>query len=117
MDRIIVNEIVCYAYHGVLPEENTLGQEFRVSIELGIDLSGHKNDQIDQVTDYRQAIAIVEEIMYEKPCRLLETLACTIADKLLQIPEVLETTVEISKPHPPIPRVSGGISVVINKRK
>lgn len=117
MDRIIVERIICYGFHGVLLEEQTLGQEFQVSLELGLDLSGHREDQLDTVPDYRSAVAIVEEIMYGQSCRLLETLACRIADKLLAMPGVLEAAVEVRKPNPPIPGVQGGVSVMVTRSK
>ncbi len=117
MDRIVVERIVCFGYHGVLLEEQTLGQEFQVSLELGVDLSTHKNDQIDKVPDYRTAISIVEDIMYGQSRRLLETLACDIADKLLLVGGVVEVTVEVCKPNPPIPGVQGGVSVMVNRVK
>ncbi|MGM0688516.1 MAG: dihydroneopterin aldolase [Bacillota bacterium] len=117
MDRIIVERIVCFGYHGVLLEEQTMGQEFQVSLELGIDLSSLKDDQLDQVPDYRAAVSIVEEVMYGQSRRLLETLACQIADKLLAIPGIIEATVEVRKPNPPLPGVQGGVSVVITRGK
>jgi 7,8-dihydroneopterin aldolase/epimerase/oxygenase len=117
LDRIIVERIVCYGYHGVLLEEQSLGQEFQVSLELGLDLSRHQDDQIDAVPDYRSAVAMVEEIMYGQSCRLLETLACRIADKLLTLMGVLEVTVEVRKVNPPIPGVQGGVSVLVTRGK
>lgn len=117
MDRILVDKIVCYAYHGVLPEEQSIGQEFQVSLELGIDLSSHKIDRLDQVPDYRAAVSIVESVLYGESCRLLETLACRIADQLITLPGILETTVEVSKPNPPIPGVHGGVSVIVTRCK
>jgi dihydroneopterin aldolase len=115
MDRIIVERIVCFAYHGVLIEEQTLGQEFQVSLDLGLDLSDHADDHIDYVPDYRTAVSMVEEVMYGQSLRLLETLACRIADKLLTIPGIIEATVEVRKPNPPIPGVQGGISVLVTR--
>ncbi len=115
MDRIIVERIVCYAFHGVMLEEQSLGQEFQVSLELGVDLSGHNSDQIDGAVDYRVAIAIVEEVMYGSSCRLLETLACRIADRLLALEGVIEAAVEVRKPNPPIPGVQGGVSVMVSR--
>ncbi len=117
MDRIIVERIVCYGYHGLLLEEQTLGQEFQISLELGVDLSAHSDDQIDRVPDYRSAVAIVEEVMYGQTCRLLETLGCRIADKLLSIEGVIEATVEVRKPNPPLPGVQGGVSVMVSRGK
>ena len=117
MDRIIIERIVCFGYHGVLLEEQTLGQEFQVSLELGLDLSDHRDDRIDAVPDYRAAVAIAEEIMYGPACRLLETLACRIADKLIAMDGVIEVAVEVRKPNPPIPGVQGGVSVMVTRGK
>lgn len=117
MDRVIIESFVCYAYHGLLPEETSLGQEFQVSLELGVDLSGHREDDLDQVLDYRKAVVVIEEVMYGDSCRLLETLACRIADKLLTLQGVLEATVEVRKPNPPIPGVQGGVGVMVSRRK
>ncbi len=115
MDRIIVERITCFGYHGVLLEEQTMGQEFQVSLELGVDLTGELDDQIDNVPDYRVAVSIVEEVLYGRSCRLLETLAVRIADKLLALPGIVEATVEVRKPNPPIPGVQGGVSVIITR--
>ncbi len=117
LDHIIVERIVCYGYHGVLLEEQTLGQEFQVSLDLGIDLSSHNDDRIDNVPDYRDAVSIVEEVIYGQPRRLLETLACRIADKLLTINGIIEATVEVRKPNPPLPGVQGGVSVIVTRGK
>ncbi len=117
MDRIIVEGFVCYAHHGVLPEEISLGQEFHVSIELGVDLSSHHDDVIEAVPDYRKAVMIIEEVMYGESCQLLETLACRIADKLLNVPGIIEAAVEVRKPNPPIPGIQGGVGVLVNRRR
>ena len=115
MDRIIIERIVCYGYHGVLLEEQTLGQEFQVSVELGLNLPEHCDDNIGSVPDYREAVAMVEEVMYGPSCRLLETLACRIADMLLTIPGIVEAAVEVRKPNPPLPGVQGGVSVMVSR--
>ncbi len=117
MDRIIVERIVCYGYHGVLLEEQTLGQEFQVSLELGLDLSGHEDDHINRVPDYRAAVQMVEQVICGQSCQLLETLACRIADKLLALAGVFEVVVEVRKPNPPIPGVQGGVSIVVTRSK
>lgn len=117
MDRISIDDIVYYAYHGVLPEERQLGQVFATSIKLGVDLSEHCRDDLNRVVDYRRAVAVVREIICGEPCRLLETLACRIAESLLEIPGILEAEVEVRKPNPPLPGVKGGIGVAVRRRK
>ena len=34
MDRIRIEDLEIFAYHGVFPEENTLGQKFVISADL-----------------------------------------------------------------------------------
>ena len=38
LDKIYVNKMEFYGYHGVFPEENTLGQRFRVDLIVETDL-------------------------------------------------------------------------------
>lgn len=82
-----------------------------------MNLGDHEEDYLEAVPDYRRAVIAVEEVMHGEPCRLLETLACRIAEKLLKLPGVLEAAVEVRKPHPPLPGVHGGAAVVVNRRK
>lgn len=117
MDRVIIDDITFYAYHGILPGEKELGQEFTVNIELGIDLETPFNDRIEDVADYRKAISAAETVMLGEPCQLLETLACRIADKILQIPGIMETTVEVRKSNPPVPGLRGGVSVLVTRTR
>ena len=117
MDRISIDDITCYAYHGVLPEERKLGQEFEVSLELVTDFSVIKEDRIEEAVDYRRAVDIARGIICGEPCRLLETLAERIAGRLLQLPGITEVEVEVRKPNPPLPGIKGGIGVSISRRR
>ncbi len=116
MDKIIIDDIISYAYHGVLPEERELGQEFQISLELGADFSVIKDDQIEQAVDYRHAVEVVQKIMKGPSCHLLETLAVRIANQLLLVPGVMEVEVEVRKPNPPLAAVSGGTGVIVTRR-
>ena len=116
MDRLIINDIVSYAYHGVLPQEEELGQEFRTSVELAVNLSGLADDRLEEVADYRAVLAIVQDVMQNQRCRLLETLACRIAGRLAALPGVLQATVRVQKPHPPLPGIQGGVAVEVSRR-
>lgn len=117
MDWISIDDISCYAYHGLLPEERELGQEFEVSLELGTDFKIIKEDRIEDAVDYRRAVEVVQDVLYGDPCRLLETLAEKIADRLLQLPGIEEVQVEVRKPNPPIPRLKSGVGVSISRSR
>lgn len=46
---ILLKEIRCYAYHGVAPQENLIGNEYLIDLKLKVDIS--KAAQTDEVTD------------------------------------------------------------------
>lgn len=114
---IKINEIACYGYHGVLPEEQKLGQEFRVSLELSVARAAPTSDSLSETFDYREAVEIACRILEGRPKRLLETLAEEIAAALLDLEPVDRVKVCVCKPHPPIAAVHGGIAVEINRQK
>lgn len=114
---ITIKEISCYGYHGVLAEEQVLGQEFRVSLELKIDKPAPQKDLLSETVDYRAAVEAVRRVIEGPPRRLLETLAEEIAAGILALPGIREVKVSVSKPHPPIPAVRGGVTVEIRRSR
>ncbi len=88
-----------YAYHGVNPEERSLGQRFLVDVELTTDLraAGHSDNLADTVnysTVYQRVRAIVEG----EPRQLIESVADAIARDLLVDARVAHVTVAVRKP-------------------
>ncbi len=49
MDKIVMKSLAFFGYHGVMEEEETLGQKFFIDIELYTDLN--KAGQSDKVED------------------------------------------------------------------
>ncbi len=117
MDRIKLKELRFFGRHGVLPEENRLGQQFTVSLTLELDLSeAGRNDSLEGSIDYRELIRVATEVMEGPPVKLLETLAETLARQTLTaFPQVGSVTVEVGKPNPPIPVESSGTFVEITR--
>ena len=120
MDRIRLNEMVFYGYHGVLPEERTLGQRFVVSVELHLDLKdAGLTDDLDRTVNYSEVYAAVREVVAGPPFRLIETVAERIAARLLaDHPSVTFVSVSVNKPAPPIAgAVLGSAEVYIERRR
>ena len=46
---ILLKEIRCYAYHGVAPQENLIGNEYLIDLKLKVDIS--KATRTDEVAD------------------------------------------------------------------
>ncbi|EAA0397768.1 dihydroneopterin aldolase [Listeria monocytogenes] len=119
MDKIYLNELVFYGYHGVLAEETKLGQTFRVSLILG--LSTKKagiSDSVDDTVSYAEVYETVKEIVEGTPFKLIEALAEKIATEVLTgYPLLEEVTIKLIKPNPPIPGHYDSVAVEIERKR
>jgi len=118
MDKIYLNELEFYGYHGVLPEETKLGQRFRVSLVLEIDLTkAGQSDDLNDTVSYAEIYELCKKIVEGKPYRLLEAVADRIANATLnQFTLVKQITVKVIKPDPPIPGHYQSVAVEITRR-
>ena len=115
-DRILLQGIQFYGYHGVYDEERRLGQRFLVDVELSLDLAGAESwDDVSQAVDYGQVYAAVLEIGTRQQFKLLETLAARIASTLLERFPIRQVTVRATKPTPPLPGMLSGVSVEVTR--
>jgi dihydroneopterin aldolase len=115
-DRILIHGIQFYGYHGVHAEERKLGQLFQADVELCLDLrAAAQRDDLGATVDYGQVSAAVLEVGTRDPCRLLERLAEQIAASLLLRFPIQQVTVRVTKPHPPLSNVVGGVSVEVTR--
>ncbi|WP_277673969.1 dihydroneopterin aldolase [Piscibacillus halophilus] len=105
MDKILLNRMMFYGYHGLFPEENKLGQRFTVDVELMADLrqAGQTDDMNDSM-DYGQVYQVIQRVVEGEAKNLIETVAEKIAQSLFNAFNKLEAVkVHIDKPGPPIP--------------
>ncbi len=118
-DTIRVKNLRFYGRHGILPEENTLGQHFLVSLALEIDLQpAGTSDDLERGIDYRKVIEIAKGVVEGTPVKLLETVAEKIAERTLEdCPQVTAVTVELGKANPPIDVDCSGIFVEIRRTR
>lgn len=115
-DRIILNGIRFYGYHGVREEERRLGQHFLVDLDLRLDLrAAAEADDLARGVDYGQVLQTVLEIGMGEPLKLLEALASRIASRLLDRFPVQQVTVRVTKPAPPLSGLSGGVAVELTR--
>lgn len=114
-DRIILENMLFFGYHGVLPAENSLGQRFAVSIVMEHPLqTAAVTEELGDTLDYARIYAEVKEIMEGPPCRLLETLAEKIAAQVLTLGAV-RVSVTVKKMHPPLPGQLEFVAVEITR--
>ncbi len=106
MDYIHLRDMQFFGYHGVLPEETVLGQRFRASVSLAVNIQkAGQTDNLEDTVSYVDVYEICKDIIEGKPFKLLEAVAETVAARVLSQYEgqVMGCRVEIIKPDPPIP--------------
>jgi dihydroneopterin aldolase len=117
MDKIYVNDIRAFGYSGALPEENVLGQWFRVDLTLLLDLAAAgSSDVLADTYNYAGAVTAVQQLIQQRPFNLVETLASEIAKAVLGTDDRLtQITVKLTKLTPPVPHFAGDIAVEITR--
>lgn len=115
-DRIRLEGIEVYAYHGVLDEEKEHGQTFIVDVELELDLAAAaKEDDLSSTIDYGElAIAVHDRVSRER-WDLIERVAERVADLVLEDGRVTSVSVTIHKPAAPIAVAFSDVSVTVHR--
>lgn len=118
MDKIILEGMEFYGYHGARPEEKTLGQRFIVDVELFLDLrQAGETDSLDRTVNYAQVFELVQSIVGGRSRQLIESVAEAIADALLTQFPVDEVLVRVKKPQAPLPGRFVWAAVEIGRKK
>ncbi|MYL60652.1 dihydroneopterin aldolase [Virgibacillus halodenitrificans] len=119
MDKIVLKNLQFYGYHGLLPEENKLGQRFQVDVDLYADLK--KPGETDAMGDsihYGHAYEVIQQIVEGEPYNLIEAVAEKIANELLRSFTLLSAcTIKVIKPDPPIPGHYHSVAVEIYRER
>ena len=111
-DRIVLEGMAFHGYHGVFAEEAKLGARFVVDVELEIPISDR--DDLAATVDYGRVFALVRERVTERRFHLIEALAVSIAEGVLDHDARIEATVvRVHKPHAPLPGVVRDVYVEV----
>ena len=113
-DVIHLRGLEFYAYHGVLPEEQVLGQRFLIDIDLFSDLSlAGSSDQVGDTIHYGEVYQVIKACVTGDKHQLIERLAEEIAQRVLKQFFCTSVRVEVHKPQAPIPGIFRDVSVEI----
>ena len=79
-DAILLEGLRFFGYHGLYPEERTLGQRFLVDVEAELDLrDAGLHDELDETVNYQSLYTLVRSIVEGEPMMLIEAVADRIA--------------------------------------
>lgn len=117
LDKIYIKHLEVFGKHGVLPEENRLGQKFLVNAVLYLDLreSGLKDD-LTKTVNYGEASRFIASFMEGNTYQLIEACAEQMARAvLLQFPSIEKIKLEVLKPWAPIGLPLESVSVEVER--
>jgi dihydroneopterin aldolase len=99
-DRILLEGMTFFGYHGALPAERELGQRFVVDVEMRLDLKpAGASDNLSKTVDYGAVHDLVKEIVEGEPLNLIEAVAERIAAAILKNHPTIESVrVKVTKP-------------------
>lgn len=116
--RIEMKNCAFFARHGVLREEEVLGQRFYVDAVLEVEAgSALETDDIDDTVHYGIAFDLIQQVVTGTRRKLIEALALDIARALVhRFPQIRETTITVRKPSAPIAGILDHVQVSVTYR-
>lgn len=117
MDKIYINDLKIFAYHGVFTHENQNGQNFYVNAVLDVDTEqAGITDELTYSVDYGSVCELIKKIMTEHVYQLIETVAQAVATGILCNYKLVKSVeIEIKKPEAPIDMEFNSVSVKIKR--
>ncbi len=112
--KIYLRNVRFHAFHGVLPQEGIVGNDYFVNLVLDYDFSSAmKTDNLEGTLNYAEVYQKVREEM-AVPSKLLEHVAGRIAHRLFSdFPEIQKLQLSITKVNPPTGADSDGAGVEV----
>ncbi len=99
-DAILLEGLRFFGYHGLYPEERTLGQRFLVDVTAELDLrNAGRHDEFEETINYQSLYTQVRSIVEGEPMMLIEAVADRTARSILEhFPPVTAVEVTVRKP-------------------
>ena len=102
-ERVFVENLGIHGFHGLIAEEQRLGQKFYADIECLVARQEAPSDTMKDAVDYGKVCDLAHEISASGPFNLIETLAELIGQGVMEtFPLVSRVRVRIRKPNAPI---------------
>ncbi len=118
-DRIILNNLGFFGYHGVMPEEAVLGQRFFVDLVCGADLTeAGRSDELEHSISYAEIYEVAKAAFEERRFKLIEAVGQRLVDRLFDaFPAIRWIEVRVKKPSAPIAVVAGEAAIQLHRHR
>lgn len=112
---IFLDEVRFHAFHGVMPQERTVGADFTVWLKVGYDfVKAAESDELIDTISYADLYEVVRAEM-DKPSQLLEHVALRIVKAVAaRWPRIDTIDLRLAKDNPPMGADCKGAGVEIH---
>lgn len=119
MDKIIMENMGFYGYHGVLEQEKILGQKFFIDAHLFLSLKkAGETDDLNYSVSYGAVYETIKKIVTEERFNLLEALAERISTEIFSSYELVQKIfVRVKKPEAPVEGIYDYFAVEIERER
>lgn len=115
-DRIELDGLEAFGYHGVYDFEKEKGQKFIIDLVVWTDFSvAAASDEISATISYVDLADIAVGVVEGPSLDLIETLAATVADRINALAGVIAVEVTVHKPDAPIHHPFTDVRVVARR--
>lgn len=118
MDKVSVEGIRLYAYHGCLDEEGKIGTEYIIDVHIWGNIApSFASDDLNETMDYVTVNQIVERHVLKR-AKLIETVAHRILkDLFYEMSKVAKAQIKLSKMQPPINGDVKSVSIELMRQR
>ena len=110
--------IVLFAHLGVHEAEREAGQKIQIDVEMAAELEeAGRHDALASTIDYQKAYRLIESTVAASRCRLLEALALTLIDRLMEGFPVSRVTIRVKKPNVPFQGTVSAVEVELTRSR
>ncbi len=115
--KVSLEQIRFFAYHGFYAEEQVLGTEFFVDVDTDLEVFHAGGDELSSTVNYEILYQIVAEEM-KQPRKLIETVAHAILERIRhEFLAVTHIRVKIRKMHPPLAGEVGNSAIELTYKR
>lgn len=114
--KIVLKDMKFYAFHGILPQEKCVGNNFLVNLSVSAPLEeAFRSDDLNDTINYAAIYSLVKKEMNIPSC-LIEHVAGRILRSLKNtFPQITETELSLSKLNPPIAGDIHSASIILKE--
>lgn len=120
LNKIIIEDLRIYAFHGVMPQERKTGAYFIINAELETDFtSAMKTDDLEGTVSYADVYEIIKREMATSS-KLLEHVGGRIIHSLFdELPSISAIRLRLMKENPPMGAdlKGAGIEIYVEKQR